>query len=181
MKADDTVLASRYGRALYQAAASAGVGEKVQADAASVLPLFAEHRGVFEHPLISASDKVQLLGDLLRGRVEPILIDWLNLLILKKRIRLLPLMVEQLARIADHESGTVRALVRTAGRLSAGFIARIQESLDRFSGKKVVLEIRESRELISGISVRMGDWVMDASARAYLEQLKLDFSKTKNN
>ena len=51
----------------------------------------------------------------------------------------------------------------------------IEKSLEELTSKKIKTEIREDRDLIGGIVVRIGDLVLDGSVRAQLEGLKESF------
>jgi F-type H+-transporting ATPase subunit delta len=51
----------------------------------------------------------------------------------------------------------------------------IEESLERLISKKIKAEVREDKDLIGGIVVRIGDLVLDGSVRAQLEGLKESF------
>jgi F-type H+-transporting ATPase subunit delta len=71
----------------------------------------------------------------------------------------------------DAQRGTVRAHVRSAGRLGEAEQRRLTDDLRKFSGKEVILDVKESPELLGGVVVRMGDWVLDGSLQGKLRRL----------
>jgi F-type H+-transporting ATPase subunit delta len=52
----------------------------------------------------------------------------------------------------------------------------LEAQLAQFSGKQVELNIKEEPNLIGGIKVRLGDWVMDSSLRGRLQRMKESFN-----
>ena len=73
---------------------------------------------------------------------------------------------------ARRQRGAVRASVRSAGPLSAEDSRRLRKCLEAFSGCVVEMEVSEEPELLGGVAVRLGDWVMDSSLKDRLQSLK---------
>ena len=47
-------------------------------------------------------------------------------------------------------------------------VARLKD----FAGKDIELDIKEDPELIGGVSVKIGDWVLDSSLRGQLRRMR---------
>ena len=70
----------------------------------------------------------------------------------------------------DHEK-VLNAHVSTAFALSEAQVAEIKTTLQTKYGKQVDITVALDPELIGGVSIRIGDEVMDASVRGKLAQL----------
>ena len=79
-------------------------------------------------------------------------------------------------RLAADKRGIAKAHVRTAAPLSAGRAEDAGPSLKIFAGKDIELEIKEDPELIGGVAVKIGDWVLDSSLRGQLRRLRESFN-----
>lgn len=172
MQASDRVLAARYARALFAAAAEKGEEGKVQAE------LTAAHRGlldaaaILKHPQVSTAEKKSIVHKALDGKAGPITLRFLDLLIDKKRFELLPLLSMNLGRLIAEKNNVAKAHVRTARPLPAEAQQKLKDKLKAFAGKNIELDIKEDPEILGGVIVRLGDWVLDSSLRGQLKQLK---------
>ena len=172
MQASDRVLAWRYGKALFAAAAAQKEESRVQADLQGARMAILDLQPMLRHPRVSALDKKKKLGAVLGGKVSPTTLKFLELLIDKKRFDLLPAIISDLGKLVAEKNNTAKAVVRTARPLSAEAQAKLKKGLAVFSGKNVELDIKDDPELIGGLVVRLGDWVLDSSLRGQLKNLK---------
>jgi len=172
MKSSDRVLAGRYASALFQAAASKGEEQKVQAELGGAQKQLLESMAALRHPRVSTADKKKLLDAQLTGKVGAITLKFLNLLVDKKRFELLPMVGANFGRMAAEKRGAVKAVVRTARPLSADEQKQLIAKLKVFAGKDIELDVKEDPELIGGVSVKIGDWVLDSSLRGQLRRMK---------
>lgn len=168
---EDRVLAWRYARALFAAAAASGAEDRILAE------LQAAHGGILDrlpllrHPRVSTAEKKRSIEEALSGRACPLSLEFLKLLIQKKRFDLLAMVATDLGRLIAEKNNLVKAQVRTARPLSASAQEALRARLMGFAGKSVELEIKEEPELIGGLVVRLGDWVLDSSLRGQLRKL----------
>ncbi|MEK7858882.1 MAG: ATP synthase F1 subunit delta [Elusimicrobiota bacterium] len=172
MQSSDRVLAWRYGKALFEAAVAAGTEVKVQADLGGVFQLLTSSMPMLRHPRVAGADKKKLLEGAVGGKVAKTTQNFLELLIDKKRFELLGLIAADYAKLLAEKNSTAKAQVRTARVLSAESQQKLRERLKLFSGKNVELDVKEDPELIGGVVVRLGDWVLDSSLRGQLRTMK---------
>ncbi|MBI4305840.1 MAG: ATP synthase F1 subunit delta [Chloroflexi bacterium] len=76
-------------------------------------------------------------------------------------------------RLVDENSGVARAEVVTAVPLDDRQKSTVIDHLGRLVGRKVVASVRVDPEIIAGIVARVGDRLIDGSARAKLEQMRM--------
>lgn len=172
MQASDRVLAGRYAAALFQAAAGKSEDQAVQVDLGTARERLLSQESLLRHPRIPAADKKKLVRTALDGKISAITLRFLDLLIEKKRYELFPMIASMYARLAADKRGVVKAVVRTARPLTSAEQKTLVSRLKTFSGKDVELEVKEDPELIGGVSVKIGDWVLDSSLRGQLRRMK---------
>jgi F-type H+-transporting ATPase subunit delta len=176
MQASDRVLAGRYAAALFQAAAAKGEEQKVQADLSSAHKLLLDAMGALRHPRVSPATKKKLLHDALGDKVGATTLSFLNLLVDKKRFELMVMVAANYAKMAADKRGSAKAHVRAAVALSPDAQRDLAAKLKQFIGKDIELDVKEDPELIGGITVKIGDWVLDSSLRGQLRRLKESFN-----
>jgi F-type H+-transporting ATPase subunit delta len=88
------------------------------------------------------------------------------------KLRGLPLVGQAFRSLVDADSGTARAFVETAAPLERAEAADLEAAVRaRFGASRVAMEIREEPGLLGGLSVRVGDRLMDGSLRAAVERI----------
>jgi len=107
----------------------------------------------------------------LAQRVLPSVRVFADLLLRKKRIALLEAIAHEFQAIVERAKGLERATVVSAVRLTDGERDRLHRELERFTGKKIVLESLVDASLVGGAYVRIGDRVIDRSVRSLLGSL----------
>lgn len=175
MQASDRVLAGRYAAALFQAASAKSEAPKVQADLVLAAKILSEKTSVLRHPRVSLADKKKLLKDCLGSAVGTTALRFLELLVDKKRYDLFVLASAVYGRLLAEKSGTAKAVVRTARPLSADAQKLLMARLKTFAGKEIELDVKEDPELIGGLTVKIGDWVLDSSLRGQLRRMRESF------
>lgn len=172
MQASDRALAWRYSKALFQAASAKGEENRVQTDLVGAKSAVLDLQAVLRHPRVSVADKKQKLESVLSGKVSATTLRFLELLIEKKRFDLLPAISADLGKLVAEKNNTAKAVVRTARPLPADAQAKLKKGLSVFAGKDIELDIKEDPELIGGLVVRLGDWVLDSSLRGQLRKMR---------
>lgn len=172
MTSADRILAGRYARALFACAAGRHEEAAVAADLAACSGALSLALPLLRDPRVPAARKKALVLESLRGAAAPATADFMEFLIEKKRFGLLPLVAEVFDRLILQARHVVRARVRSARPLSDPDRARLRRSLEEFAGTGVELQFQEDPELLGGVSVRLGDWVLDRSLRGQLQSLK---------
>lgn len=172
MQSSDRVLAGRYAAALFQAAADKSEDQKVHHELGAARELLLGQDALLRHPRVAASDKKKLVHAELQGKVSATTLRFLELLVEKKRYELFPMIAAMYGRLAADKRGVAKAVVRTARPLSADAQKALIARLKLFAGKDIELEVKEDPELIGGVSVKIGDWVLDSSLRGQLRRMR---------
>ena len=98
-------------------------------------------------------------------------VNLVKLLVRNGRIGVLPEIARAYAALRAEAENTVAAEIITAAEIDARQRAQFTTALQAKLGRTVKLEFAVDRELVGGAVVRAGDWVIDGSVRAQLEQL----------
>jgi F-type H+-transporting ATPase subunit delta len=98
--------------------------------------------------------------------------NFLFVVIDRRRIALLGQIREAFERLVDEREGIVRAQVRAAGELRPEHRARLEEALERLTGRQVRSDYGVDEELLGGLVLRLGSTVYDGSLRGRLEALR---------
>lgn len=170
----------RYAAALYSAASRADAADRVESDlglvshTAESAPVLMEAVG---SPLIPADRKRAILRDLFAERVHPITLNYLYLLVEKRREEALVRTEREFVRMANEARGVAEAQVTTAVPATEDEQARLRASLSALTGRSVRLEQSVVPEILGGVVVRIGDTVMDGSLRGQLDALRRKMSR----
>jgi len=99
-------------------------------------------------------------------------LNLVRLLDQRGRLTLLPAIAAELTRLLDAMRGVVAATVTSAAPLEKDEIAEIAARLESMTGQTVKLDTAVDPSLIGGLTVRVGDRMIDASVRGRLERLR---------
>ena len=100
------------------------------------------------------------------------MVNFLNLLVQKKRAGVLPDIAEVFRMMVDVEMNVCQGSVVTATELSGDLQEKLQATLEKITGKKVVLSTQVDPAIIGGMVAKVGDLVLDGSLITQLKGLK---------
>jgi F-type H+-transporting ATPase subunit delta len=120
-------------------------------------------------PQISPLDRRRVLDHGLQGKVLSSVRVFADLR--KKRLPLLGAIAHEFQVIVERAKGLERATVVSAVVLTDGERDRLHRELERFTGKKIVLDSLVDASLVGGAYVRIGDRVIDRSVKSLLGSL----------
>lgn len=137
-----------------------------------------DFRQVIANPIFGVEDRKKVLQIILnKSSFSGVVKNFLNLLLDKDRIGAIEVITEYYARLTDGLSNIARAEIITARPLKAKVLGKLEKSLAKLTSKKIESEVKEDKDLIGGIVVKIGDLVLDGSIRAQLGGLKESFKK----
>jgi F-type H+-transporting ATPase subunit delta len=95
-----------------------------------------------------------------------------RLLARRGRTDLLAAISREFHRLLNEERGIVEAVVTSAKPLARDDQESVRETVEAMTGEKVELLAEVDESLIGGLTVRVGDRLLDASIRGRLERLR---------
>ena len=167
----DRKVARRYAEALFAVAAGRQEVDAVEAELRAVVEALWGDTGfmtLLSHPRIRTARKVEQVRRLLETRVSATTLHYLILLVERRRIAVLAESLDEFSRLADEARGMINAEVTTAVSATREQEQALRAALERVSGKHIRLKLQTDPALVAGLVVRIGDQVIDASARSRL-------------
>jgi len=171
----DTTVAARYAKALYIVTEKRGETEGALPELQNVAAAIAASTvagKLLAAPLVLLADKRTVLAKGLEGKTLRSVALFIDLLLRKKRLNELPTIVAEFETLVERKQGVRRAQVVSAAPLTDAEIARLHQALERQTGGKVRLATEIDTRLLGGALVRIGDHVIDRSARTLLEAIR---------
>lgn len=130
-----------------------------------------ELRAALTDTAADAGTKRDLVVRLLDGKANPITVRLVARLVTHPRGRSLEAGLDALSKLAAARRGRVVAVVRAAIPLSDQQKQRLQTALTRLYGRQVHLNLDVDPAVLGGVSVRVGDEVIDGTVASRLEDV----------
>jgi F-type H+-transporting ATPase subunit delta len=174
--ARQSTAARRYAEAAYQLASRDGVLDTWAEGLDLAARITSDERVLrqVDSPARPYADRVKTLERLLGGRVPEGVVRLAGLLARRGGVERLNAVSAEYRRLLDTERGVVQAEVSSAAALTADETEAVRAWVARTTGKTVTLNARVDESLIGGLTVRVGDSLLDASVRGSLERLRND-------
>jgi len=170
----DTV-AERYAQAIFELGVETGGVTALIEDFRRLAEVYEESeelRKIMNNPLVSVTDRLATVNELCdRLGLTDLAKNAAGLLTRRKRMYALTGIANELDRLSDQRAGIVRATVVSAEPLSESYAEKLADELKAMTGKRIVLDQRHDPELLAGLVIRIGDQVIDGSARTKLAEL----------
>ncbi len=170
------ILARRYAKALFVV----GTEENALDDYADSLKAFAELYSTtpevkdgLTNRLYPADVRAKVMAEIVKAAgMSPIMSNFLNLLAEKDRANVLPEIAATFQAMVDDERNISQGTLISATELSAALQEKTKETLEKITGKQIVLATEIDPTIIGGIIAKVGDLVLDGSIKTQLEGLK---------
>ncbi|SFL38053.1 F0F1 ATP synthase subunit delta [Shimia haliotis] len=169
-------IAERYAAAVFEIASENKALTKLEGgldDLSAALGESADLRNLINSPLISRDEQGKAIAAVAKTmKLQPVLANVLGLMAEKRRLFVLPQLIEQLrAMIADHK-GEVTAEVATAKALTKTQSDKLAKALAARIGKDVKINATVDKNLVGGLVVKVGSKMIDTSIRSKLASLQ---------
>jgi F-type H+-transporting ATPase subunit delta len=167
--------ARRYAEAVFAIAKESNSLDRWLQELQLVARLFGTAAAVstLQDPKLTEADHKRIINEQLANqKVDPLVVNFLLLLVRRQRLGLLPRILELFQEMFNKERGIVVAHVTTAVPLDEAHMQRVAQQLSRITGgKRVELRMRADPRILGGIITRIGDELVDASVAARLAEL----------
>jgi F-type H+-transporting ATPase subunit delta len=169
-----TSAARRYAEAIFEIASRDGTHDRWETDLALAAALVSDERiaRIVNNPAVPLAIRAKTLEGMLGGRLAQPAINLVKLLDVRGRLVLLPAIAAQYVRLLDRARGVVAATVTSAAPLDGGETAAVRSRIEAMTTRTVRLTPVVNPALIGGLTVQVGDRLIDASVRGRLERLR---------
>ena len=164
-----------YARSLLELANERNQAEEVGREIAGIRevteqnPTFA---AFLADPGISATERTATLEKVFRGRVSPLVMNFLSVMNNHGRLRMLGAVTQAFSDLLDEQLGNVEVDVTVAQRLTPDQLEQVRQRVSQSLGKNAVVHQYVDPEIIGGLMIRVEDRLIDASVRYQLEAMR---------
>lgn len=165
----------RYAQALLMLAVERKAVDQYEKELDAFLALLTRDTAVknlMDNPRVLPGEKKKALQNLIHNQFSPIITNFLNLVIDKRREGLYEEIIRAYKKYADEARNIIDAEVRSAVELTAKDFKELEKRLSQTTGKNVRLKNVIDTSLIGGLVVRVGDTVIDGSVVKKLSLMK---------
>ncbi|MEJ2145739.1 MAG: ATP synthase F1 subunit delta [Acidobacteriota bacterium] len=175
-----TSVTMKYAKALAEVAFEVGTAEMVAGQLTEFVKSMDESRELSDalanpaYPLLIKQEIVRKVAA--RMKLQPIVLNFLLLLVERNRIAQLESMRDGFQRVLDDHAGVVQVLVVSSHELPEAVRKGLEQALRRLTGEKVRLEYQLDESLIGGVKLQIGSTVYDGTVRTQLDHLRQELS-----
>ncbi len=170
-----TILARRYAKALFSLGKEQEKNEDYSEALGAIADLYKEEsiENALVNPLYPLEARQSVMAKIAESaKADTILTSFLNLLVEKKRADILPDIACEMQVMVDEEQNISHGSVVSAIDLDDSLKEKIQQTLEKITGNKVILEASVDPSIIGGVIAKVGDLVLDGSIKTQLNGLK---------
>lgn len=174
-----TASAIRYAKAVFQLAVERDELENWLEDLTQLADSItnSEFSEVLSAPRVPSTQKERVIREALGASVGPLALNLMFLLTGRGATHALPEIADRYQEMLDAHMGIERAEVVSAVPLDDAQRDSVADMLARTSGKEIRLSARVDPEILGGMVIRVGDRVMDGSARTRLQSMRRDMAQ----
>lgn len=126
----------------------------------------------FSHVLIDDDVKYNLIEKSFKGQVNDYLVNFLKLLVKKKRIRYVLEICKDFKKICNEYKGIEEGILYTSFDISEETLRKVEAAIGKKENKTINLKVVKDPSLIGGIKVEINNRVYDASIKNKVSLLK---------
>lgn len=170
---DSSSIARPYAQAVFELAKETERFEE-WSNQLEMLSEIAEHpdfNALVSDPRITREQVLSVVLELTGEHLDEQAQNFVKILSHYRRLSALPLIAKQFESLRAEDEGVIEAELEAAYELDSEQQAQLIEALQQRMGRKVRLTSQINKDLIGGVVVRTGDWVIDGSIRARLDKL----------
>lgn len=173
-------LANRYAKALFELALEEKKIDRVGADMELIARAINEHKelaNMLKSPIIKLEKKEKVMQELFGKVTDELSLKFMMLVAKKSREESLYYFAQEFTDIYKDYKGLVDAWVTTSTDAEKEVKDSIMTLLKKVTGKTIILHENVNADILGGFIIRVGDYQYDASTKTLMRRLKEDFSK----
>ncbi|MEN8374543.1 MAG: ATP synthase F1 subunit delta [Gemmatimonadota bacterium] len=168
---EGTIVARSYASALHDIGERNGVADRFGEELQRLAELIRQEprvRQFIEAPTVEVADKKSVLRSALGAEFHPLLVNFVLVVVNKRRQRLLGEIAREYQTIRDDTKGHLRAEITLAREPDERLEEEISSTLSRRLGRLLIPHFRVDPKILGGIRVRYEDRVIDGTLRRRL-------------
>ncbi len=176
-----TELGSVYGGALYELAASEGLGDTILAQMSALEQGFAQvpdYLRLLSVPTLGKAERCQILDDSFAGKIHPYVLNFLKILTQRGYARQFPQCSEAYRERYNQDHGILPVTAVTALPLTAEQSARLTGKLEQITGKTIALTNRVDEKCLGGVRLDFDGKRVEDTVALRLQNLRKQLKST---
>lgn len=179
-----SIVHTRYASALIDLAEQGKAVDKVKKDLDALLEVIQESGELSEviaSPLISREKQSAVVGAIIKkAKPNKLTANFLGVLVENRRLGALPGIIKTFNKIIAERSGVVEVSLETAVKLTAAQAKEFQKKIEKALGCSVSIEEKVTPEIIGGVIVTIGSYMIDDSVCRKLDRLGVALKSNAN-
>ena len=171
----DLRAAHRYARALFELAEKENTLDAIDDQLVAVLAVvrkYPEISRLISNSTIPLAEKEDFIGKIIPENILSLLVNFLKVLIKKKRFGELSFIQETFHRLYEKKRRVEEVVVVSAVPLSGSNAARLEKLLEKKFKSDIRLDLKTDPDMIGGLILRFGGNEINASFRSRLDALR---------
>lgn len=170
-----TQIGSVYAEALYDLARGEGLSRDVLDEMRALQKIFSENAGfirILAAPGLPKQERIAILDESLRGKIQPYVLNFLKILTERGYIRHFSDCCEAYRNLYNEDNGILPVKAATAVPLEKEQAARLTEKLEKLTGKRIELENTVDPSCIGGVRLDYDGKRVDGTVRHHLDAVR---------
>jgi F-type H+-transporting ATPase subunit delta len=174
-KSESQDISRRYAHACFALAREQNQLEQISADLSALQALLVESADLQKfigNATIRRDEQLKAIAAIgAKAKWSPLTQKFLGTLVQKRRLNMLPSIIEAVLGEIAASKGEITARVTAAQKLDAKQIDGIAAALKKITGKTVKVQVSEDVAIMGGLIINIGSQLIDSSVRSKLERL----------
>ena len=172
---NQSIISVRYAKALMLAGADNQNLDAIKSDMELIGSTIKDNeifKQVLDNPVVKPPQKRKVMSELLEKRINPLTLNFINLIIRNRRESLLADMTRDFIYLYEKTKGIKRAYLASAADIDNTAKQQLQQQLNALFAADVQMVAETNPDLIGGFIFRVGDQQYDASLSSALKRMK---------
>ena len=164
-----------YARSLLELANERNQADEIGQEMAGIRDILTEQPSFAAYladPGIGGTERTATLDKVFKGRVSPLVSNFLGVVNNHGRMRMLGPIAQAFVDLLDEQRGNVEVDVTVAQRLTPDQLEQVRQRVSQALGRNAVVHQYVDESIIGGLVLRVQDKLIDASVRFQLEQMR---------
>ncbi|MGN7438686.1 MAG: ATP synthase F1 subunit delta [Alcanivorax sp.] len=179
-----SIVYTRYASALIDLAEQEKAIDKIKKDLIALEGMIQDSADLSEmiaSPLISVEKQSGVIQEIVKkAKLNKLTANFLGVLVQNRRLAALPGIISVFNKIIAERSGVVEVRLETAVKLTAAQAKEFQKKIEKALGATVSIEEKVTPEIMGGVIVTIGSYMIDDSVRRKLDRLGVALKSNAN-
>jgi len=129
------------------------------------------------HQRFLVDEKLNMFKKIFSDQLTEDMYKFMMVLIEKRRIYFLENILEEFRKLVYKHENIIIVKVTTAVEISEAMRDKLKDKLNQFVDKKIEMKVKCDTDIIGGMIIKIGDYLIDGSIKSKLESLKDQIKK----